>query len=172
MNKNTRVTVVEDLVAFIKKNPASSNIIMTSPKFFSRWEQLLLGMFHLEGINVLRSNLNTITVEGNNENKHQPTISLVSAPGIDIVGRRVTEVCVLDLVFLKETKSIMDRFEEMTKDLDKKSKWLERNTPLSFYLQCTVLPVLRDKSELWSVGFNYALPETTLEEIFPKIVIY
>lgn len=171
MNKDIRVSVAEDLVAAIKKNPSLSNIIMTAPRFFCFWEQLLLGMFHSEGIDLLPSARDTIIVKGN-KSKHHPTIALISCPGKDIIGRRVTGVCILDMAFFKETKSIIDRFEEMTKGMHRKSKWLERNTPLSFYLQCNIAPALAKDAEMWSVGVGRGLQPSVVLEIFSNVTIY
>ena len=171
MNDDIRVSVAEDLVAVIKKNPSLSNIIMTSPRFFCFWEQLLLGMFHLEDIDLLPSARDTIIVKGN-ESKHHPTIALIACQSSDIIGRRVTGVCVLDMHFFKETKSIIDRFDEASKNLKQGDKWFEQNTPLSLYLKCNIVPALSEDAEMWSVGAGRGLQPSVVLEIFSNVTIY
>lgn len=112
-----------------------------------------------------------IVIEGN-ENKHHPTVKVLSFPGRDIVGQRVTGVLLLDMFFLRETPDMRRMF---TENIDlrhlgeaAKKAWLKKNTPLTFYMATHVFPVLSSDAQVWTVGQSEDCPPYVLDSILPN----
>lgn len=153
------------LVEYIKENPTSSSIILTSLQFKRNWRKLILE--HMEELNIKFSSSmsHLITVEGN-ENKHHPTVRIMNCGSEDIRGRWVTGILLLDIFFLKATPAIKREFALMA-ERGKDIEWLKKNTPLSLHIETVLRPVLASNAQVWTVGYNEKISPAYLDSLLP-----